>query len=269
MPALFSEAPRLTIDEAVLASPQAMEAMATVLHEAWAERRRMAIEPGRSARNAPGSRAERRPPFELDPGFTFETRAPGFLVWANNYDARKSGDPIWWYWRCAPPGLARRSRPPPPTSSRTACRRGVTRLPPPGFTGSGSAVIHRDSIAAGLLTPARFAEPTAGLALDQLAAAAHPGKVRPGLHRTSRIGQDKGVDRAEYGIRRRPGYEAACRDRRGLQRDGGGTVRERTAGFQPTIRTLNSLGLNGALPRGAMGVLPRNPSACDMRRRAW
>ena len=44
VPAPFGEAPRLTIDEAVLASPQVMEAMAAVLHEAWAERRRMVIE---------------------------------------------------------------------------------------------------------------------------------------------------------------------------------------------------------------------------------
>ena len=40
---------------------------------------------------------ERRPPYELDPGFTFERERLQFLVWANTYDARGGRDPVWWW----------------------------------------------------------------------------------------------------------------------------------------------------------------------------
>ncbi len=71
--------------------------MAAVLHEAWGERRRIVIELGVPLEALRAPEVERRPPYELDPGFTFERERLQFLVWANTYDARKDGEPIWWH----------------------------------------------------------------------------------------------------------------------------------------------------------------------------
>ena len=249
VPAPFTEAPRLTIDEAVLASPQVMEAMAAVLHESWAERRRVVIELAVPLETLRAPEAERRPPFELDPGFTFERERLQFLVWANNYDARKPGDPIWWHGVRASRIGAALGGPADillPDGTPAWCDGGPRR---PVLSGSGSSVIHRDSIDAGLLTPARFAEPTAELAPDQLAAVAHPGgpariiapagsgKTRVLTERIRHLLVDCGY---EPGVVTAVAYNVMA----------AAQLRQRTAGFQPTIRTLNSLGLNVCSRRG-------------------
>ena len=109
--------------------------MAAVLHEAWAERRRV-VSSWPFRRGAPGPEGERRPPYELDPGFTFERERLQFLVWANNYDARKPGDPIWWHGvrasRIGADPRRPRRRPPPRRHARVVRRR----PPPPGLPGS-------------------------------------------------------------------------------------------------------------------------------------
>jgi len=97
VPAAFADAPRVTIDEAVLASPQVTAAMAAVLHEAWDGRRRIVVELAVPLEVLRAPEAERRPPYELDPGFTFERERLQFLVWANTYDGRKPGEPVWWH----------------------------------------------------------------------------------------------------------------------------------------------------------------------------
>src|SRR5688572_29852743 len=189
----FADAPRLTIDEAVLGSPQVMQAMAAVLHEAWADRRRVVIELAVPAETLRAREVERRPPYELDPAFTFERERLQFLVWANTYDARKPGDPIWWHGvRASRIGAALGGpadvvvadgtpawcdggpRRPVGRGSghdgdvaETGHQQGISAL------STGAVVVHRDSIDAGLLTPARFAEPAAELAPDQLAAVGH------------------------------------------------------------------------------------------------
>ncbi|HEV8627539.1 MAG TPA: UvrD-helicase domain-containing protein, partial [Acidimicrobiia bacterium] len=249
VPAPFGEAPRLTIDEAVLASPQVMEAMAAVLHEAWAERRRVVVELAVPVEALRAPEVEGRPPYELDPGFTFERERLQFLVWANNYDARKPGEPIWWHGVRASRISATLGGPADvllPDSTPAWCDGGPRR---PVRTGSDSAVVHRDSIDAGVLTPARFAEPVAELAPDQIAAVAHPGgpariiapagsgKTRVLTERIRHLLLDRGY---EPGVVTAVAYNVMAAEQ----------LRERTAGFRPTIRTLNSLGLNVCSRRG-------------------
>ncbi|MDQ1503423.1 MAG: ATP-dependent helicase UvrD/PcrA, partial [Actinomycetota bacterium] len=185
VPAPFEAAPRLVIDEAVLGSPQVTAATAAVLHEAWIERRPVVIELAVSVDALRAPEAEARPPYELDPGFTFERERLQFLVWANTYDGRKPGDPVWWHGVRASRIGATLGGPADvvlPDGTPAWCDGGPRRPvePSDGATGRVGtpltvAVVHRDSIDAGLLTPARYAPPTAELAPDQLAAVAHPG----------------------------------------------------------------------------------------------
>jgi ATP-dependent DNA helicase UvrD/PcrA len=249
VPDTFAEAPRLTIDEEVLGSPQVMEAMAAVLHEAWVERRPVVIELAVAVEALRAPEVERRPPYELDPGFTFERERLQFLVWANNYDARKPGEPVWWHGVRASRIGASLDGPADvllPDGTPAWCDGGPRR---PVLTVSDPAVVHRDSIDAGVLTPARVAEPTAELAPDQLAAVAHPGgpariiapagsgKTRVLTERIRHLLLDRGY---EPGVVTAVAYNVMAAEQ----------LRERTAGFQPTIRTLNSLGLNVCSRRG-------------------
>jgi DNA helicase-2/ATP-dependent DNA helicase PcrA len=265
----FTEAPRLTIDEAVLESPQVMKAMAAVLHEAWADRRRVVIELAVPAEALRAPEVERRPPYELDPGFTFERERLQFLVWANTYDARKPGDPIWWHGVRAsrigatlggpadvvladgtPAWCDGGPRRPVGTGSGHDGDVAETRHQPGvSAMSTGAVVVHRDSIDAGLLTPARFAEPAAELAPDQLAAVGHcggpariiapagSGKTRVLTERIRHLLLDRGY---EPGLVTAVAYNVMAAEQ----------LRERTAGFRPTIRTLNSLGLNVCSRRG-------------------
>ncbi|HVW32815.1 MAG TPA: ATP-dependent helicase, partial [Acidimicrobiia bacterium] len=103
-------------------------------------------------------------------------------------------------------------------------------------------MVHRDSIDAGLLTVARDAAPAAELAPDQLAAVAHPGgpariiapagsgKTRVLTERIRHLLVDRGH---EPQLVTAVAYNVMAADQ----------LRERTEGFRPTIRTLNSLGL--------------------------
>ena len=250
VPAPFAEAPRLTIDEAVLGSAQVMGAMAAVLHEAWTERRRIVIELAVPLETLRAPEVERRPPYELDPGFTFERERLQFLVWANNYDGRKPGEPVWWHGVRASRLGATLDGPADvllPGGTPAWCDGGPRR---PVLPGDGEvAVVHRDSIDAGLLTPARSGGPAAQLAPDQLAAVAHPGgpariiapagsgKTRVLTERIRHLLVDRGY---EPGVVTAVAYNVMAAEQ----------LRERTAGFQPTIRTLNSLGLNVCSRRG-------------------
>jgi ATP-dependent DNA helicase UvrD/PcrA len=245
VPAPFAEAPRVTIDEAVLASPQVSGAMAAVLHEAWDERRRIVIELAVPVEALRAPEVEPRPPHELDPGFTFERERLQFLVWANTYDARKPGEPIWWHGVRASRLGATLGGPADvvlPDGTQAWCDGGPRRP-------VGAAVVHRDSIDAGVLTPGRFAEPKAELAPDQLAAVAHPGGpariIAPAGSGKTRVLTERIrhllLDRAyEPGVVTAVAYNVMAAEQ----------LRERTAGFRPTIRTLNSLGLNVCSRRG-------------------
>jgi len=249
VPEAFADAPRFTIDEAVLASPQVATAMAAVLHEAWDERRRVVIELGVPLEALRAPEVERRPPYELDPGSTFERERLQFLVWANTYDARKDGDPIWWHGVRASRIGAALGGPADvllPDGAPAWCDGGPRR---PLEIGDGASVVHRDSIDGGLLTAARFRVPEAELAPDQLAAVAHPGgpariiapagsgKTRVLTERIRHLLLDRGH---EPQLVTAVAYNVMAAEQ----------LRERTAGFRPTIRTLNSLGLNVCSRRG-------------------
>ena len=285
-PAPFAAAPRVTVDAAVLESLPVMAATAAVLHEAWDERRRVVVELGVPLGALREPEVERRPPYELDPGFTFERERLQFLVWANNYDARKPGDPVWWHgvrasrlgatlegpadvvlpdgnpaWCDGGPRRPLRS-----PEDATGCAGGASTAvntlgaQPVALLGEAAAsargepvVVHRDSIDGGFLTPARYGEPNAALAPDQLAAVAHPGgpariiapagsgKTRVLTERIRHLLLDRGH---EPSLVTAVAYNVMAADQ----------LRERTAGFRPTIRTLNSLGLNVCSRRGEWRV---------------
>jgi DNA helicase-2/ATP-dependent DNA helicase PcrA len=175
LPPAFAGAPRVTVDEAVLASPPATAALAAELHEAWNGRRRVVVELAVPLEALREPEADGRPPYELDPGFTFERERLQWLVWANTYDARKPGEPIWWHGvRASRIGATLGGPADVVLADGTPawCDGGPRR---PVLAGPEPVVIHRDSIDAGLLTPGRLAPPQAELAPDQLAAVAHPG----------------------------------------------------------------------------------------------
>ncbi|HKY68307.1 MAG TPA: hypothetical protein VJM49_18120, partial [Acidimicrobiales bacterium] len=75
------------------------------LHGHWAARRpvvvRLAVDPAEF--RAPRSHAadEIGDPWLLDPGFDLGHDRLHFLVWANTYDARGGGEPVWWWGRKA------------------------------------------------------------------------------------------------------------------------------------------------------------------------
>jgi DNA helicase II / ATP-dependent DNA helicase PcrA len=147
-----------------------------VLHQAWLERRPIVVEleadPGvlRTPQHHHG------PVHSLTPAFEFGVERLHFLVWANNYDARR-GEPIWWHGRKA---------------LRTSAGRGGTEggpadivladgtplyvdggpLDPPALA-SGTGVVHRWGAEAGRLDPATRRPPGAELAPDQLVAVGH------------------------------------------------------------------------------------------------
>jgi DNA helicase-2/ATP-dependent DNA helicase PcrA len=267
-PPAFADAVRVTVGEAVLASPPALSAMAAVVHEAWDERRRVVVELAVSPEALRAPEVEKRPPYELDPGFTFERERLQFLVWANAYDGRKAGEPIWWHGVRASRLGAALGGPADvvlPDGTPAWCDGGPRR--PIRWAGSATgrdggastavdgpprqpvAVVHRDSIDAGLLTAARYAEPAAELASDQVAAVAHAGgpariiapagsgKTRVLTERIRHLLVDRGH---EPGLVTAVAYNVMAAEQ----------LRERTAGFRPTIRTLNSLGLNVCSRRG-------------------
>jgi DNA helicase II / ATP-dependent DNA helicase PcrA len=274
-PAPLTGAPRVVVDEAVLASPAAVSATAALLHESWDGRRPVVVELGVPVEALRAPEVERRPAYELEPGFTFERERLQFLVWANTYDARKPGEPIWWHGVRASRAGATLGGPAdvvladgtpawcdggprrPVLDSAAAASKAVF--------AEGSAqrdilqkrpaavVVHRDSIDAGLLTAGRFSPPAAELAPDQLAAVAHAGGpariIAPAGSGKTRVLTERIrhllVDRAyEAGLVTAVAYNVMAAEQ----------LRERTAGFRPTIRTLNSLGLNVCSRRGQWRV---------------
>ena len=86
------------VDEAALADPGVCVGE---LHQAWATRRpvvaALAVDPARF-REPESWTVE---PWTLGPGFEAWLDRLHFLVWANNYDGRAEGDPIWWWGRKA------------------------------------------------------------------------------------------------------------------------------------------------------------------------
>ncbi|MGH8974411.1 MAG: ATP-dependent helicase, partial [Acidimicrobiia bacterium] len=246
VPPPFADVPRVVIDDAVLAEPAAT---ADLLGEAWTGRRRVVVELGVAPEALREPERCLDAPHLLEPGFTFQRERLQFLVWANNYDAATRPDgPVWWHGvragrlgaQLTPEGPADVALP----DGTPAFCDGGPRTPvhlDPGL--GGHAVVHRDSIDAGLLTPGRHVPPSAELAPDQLAAVGHPGgpariiapagsgKTRVLTERIRHLLCDRGY---EPQLVTAVAYNVLAAEQ----------LRDRTEGFAPTIRTLNSLGLH-------------------------
>ncbi len=93
-PEQWQQAERVEIGEAELAAPEAVVAR---LSELWSERVpvvvSLGVDPGRFRTATSIGTA----PYELSPDLDLPLDRLHHLVWANNYDARREGAPIWWW----------------------------------------------------------------------------------------------------------------------------------------------------------------------------
>ncbi len=260
IPGAWAGAPVVVVDEPGVADPRTCVAE---LHGAWAARRPvvvvLAVDPARF-REPESWTVE---PWTVGPLFEAYLDRLHFLVWANNYDGRNDGEPVWWWARkaervgatAAPVGASGDIVHP---DGRSAWVDGGPRGPID--PGDGAAVVHVESVALGRLTPAPPpAAPTAVLAPDQLAAVAHgagparviapagSGKTRVLTERLRHLIVDRGF---ETGTVLAVAYNKKAREE----------MEDRCRAFRPRVRTINALGL--ALITEARG---RPPAVLDER----
>jgi DNA helicase-2/ATP-dependent DNA helicase PcrA len=241
VPAPWTDAPVVTIDDAVLADPAAT---VTRLHAAWAAREpivvALAVDPARF--REPQS-------FPIEPWRASPESEPWFdrlhfLTWANTYDARR-GEPVWWWAvkaarldpqaAATPDGPADLLLP----DGTAAWVDGGPRMPAP----ERLVLVHSDSVELGVLaTVPPAVPPRAELAPDQLAAVAHTGgparviapagsgKTRVLTERLRHLHLDRGYE---------PATVLAVAYNKQAQLE----MEARTTDFRPRVRTLNSLGL--------------------------
>ncbi|MGH9182779.1 MAG: ATP-dependent helicase, partial [Acidimicrobiales bacterium] len=240
VPPPWSGAPVTVVDDAALREPASTVA---ALHDAWARRRPvtvlLAVDPGQF-REPASWRAE---PWTVPADFEPWTDRLHFLVWANAYDARGGGEPVWWWARkalrlgAATGGPADVVLP----DGRPAWVDGGPRAPlDPAAV--GAVVVHRESLELGRLTtvPAPVG-PTADLAPDQVAAVAHQvgparvvapagsGKTRVLTERLRHLLVDRGWERE---VVLAVAYNKAAQ----LE------LEDRCAALRPRVSTLNALG---------------------------
>jgi DNA helicase II / ATP-dependent DNA helicase PcrA len=240
----FAGAPRVRIDDDVLATP---DHLAAFLHERWLRRERVLIE------LAVDTDALRQPevtplaPHQVPDDHTFARERLQFLTWANTYDLR-GGAPRWWH------GILASRR----TAAGAAGPVGDIVLPdgrpawvdggPRGplerrLTGADDLpLVHRESIGLGRLTELGDAAPVAALAPDQYAAVTHragaariiapagSGKTRVLTARLRHLLRDRGVE---------PQLVTAV----AYNTRAAAEMRERTRDLDASIRTLHSLAL--------------------------
>ncbi|HVF14721.1 MAG TPA: ATP-dependent DNA helicase UvrD2 [Acidimicrobiales bacterium] len=247
IPAAWAGSPVVVVDDGAVADPAAC---VDELHRAWAERRpvvvALAIDPTRL--REPESWVVE--PWTVGPAFEAWHDRLHFLVWANNYDARADGEPVWWWGRKAERVGARSQPPDTPgdivlPDGRPAWvdggPRGLVALPKGA---DDPVVVHGESVALGRLTvvpPSVF--PAAALAPDQLAAVTHgggparviapagSGKTRVLTERLRHLIVDRGVESATVLA---VAYNKKAREE----------MEERCVAFRPRVRTLNALGLH-------------------------
>jgi DNA helicase-2/ATP-dependent DNA helicase PcrA len=265
VPDAWADAEVVTVDEAVLAGPAAAVAR---LHEAWASRTpvvvALAVDPGRF--RAPRSYADDEvgPAWLIDPGFTPELDRLHFLVWANTYDARQPGDPVWWWARKA--ARLGASPAPPGADGDVALPTGEVAWLDGGPRGDrqDGTVVHSESVEAGHLTPVPPATaPASDLAPDQLAAVTHgsgparviapagSGKTRVLTERLRHLVVDRGY---EPGAVVAVAYNRKARDE----------MVTRTTGVGGRILTLNALGYE--IVAAGLGRRPEVLEVRDVRR---
>jgi len=266
VPEPWAAAPVVTVDEAALEDPGPT---VIALHEAWTARRpvvvALAVDPGLF--RAPATWADE--PWTLSPSFEAWTDRLQFLVWANTYDARGDGAPVWWWARKAQrAGASPKADPDGPADvalpdGRPAWVDGGPRAPfDPALL--GAEVVHADTMELGRVVPAPPpSEPRAELAPDQLAAVAHhsgparviapagSGKTRVLTERLRHLIVDRGFELE--------GVLAVAYNKKAQEE-----LQERCAAFAPRVQTLNALGYS--LLRQSRGRAPRVLEEREVRR---
>ncbi|MDQ3469979.1 MAG: ATP-dependent helicase, partial [Actinomycetota bacterium] len=244
-PAPWSDAPVVTIDDDVLADPAAT---VVTLHDAWARRQPIVVALGVDPARFRHPESIDTEPWRLAPDAEPWSDRLHFLVWANTYDAR-AGEPTWW-WGVKAARVA---------DGATARVDGVADITLPGGAPAwidggprrpwspddtdGAEVVHSESVEAGTLaTVPAPVEPSAPLAVDQLAAVGHmagpsrviapagSGKTRVLTERLRHLHRDRGYEPA--------GVLAVAYNKQAQLE-----MQARTTDFRPRVRTLNSLGL--------------------------
>ncbi len=265
VPAPWADAVEVTVDEAVSGDPAAV---VDALHRLWAGRVpyvvRLGIDPARF--RVPQSITTE--PWRLGPRFEPFFDRLHFLVWANTYDARGDGPPMWWWARKAA-RLGAIETPDGPADVRLADGTpawidGGPRGPLGDDATPGAAVVASGSVTRGdLAVEHPPVAPTADLAPDQLAAVAHrsgparviapagSGKTRVLTERLRHLIVDRGWP---------TGSVLAVAYNKEAQRE----LERRTTDFSPRVRTLNSLGL--WILRTHRGRSPRVIDERDQRR---
>lgn len=208
-PAAWTAAPRVVLDEGALAEPAAV---VDSLHRAWAGRTPVVIEVAIDPARVRSPVAFLDAPWELGPHLDAWSDRLHFLLWANTYDARTGGPPIWWWARKAVRLGALEADSGAPgdivlPDGSGAWIDGGPRAPLPA-TLHGAGIVHRESVDAGSLRqqPAPRA-PSSELAADQLAAVGHTsgparviapagsGKTRVLTERLRHLLADRGYER--------------------------------------------------------------------------
>jgi DNA helicase II / ATP-dependent DNA helicase PcrA len=246
----FAHAPRLTIDDDVLATP---DHAAAFLHHRWLRRERVVIELAADNDVLRAPETSELTPYQLPIDHVFARERLHALLWANTYDLR-DGQPRWWHGV-----LGQRRGGGPPSDDvgdlvlpdgRAAWVDGGPRGPLAApLTGRDALpLVHRESVALGRLTVQGDAAPQEALAPDQLAAVTHragpariiapagSGKTRVLTARLRHLLRDRLVEpelvtAVAYNTRAAAELRARTADLAG------------TGGRGPSVRTLHSLAL--------------------------
>jgi DNA helicase II / ATP-dependent DNA helicase PcrA len=243
VPAPWAGVPAVVVDEEVVAAPGPAVAL---LHEAWARRRAVVVVAGVDPASFRQPHSYPVQPWTLDAAFEAWHDRLAFLVWANNYDARGAGGPVWWW-------------------GRKAARLGAVEAGPadvvladgrPAWIDGGprgplaitELIVHSETVDLGRLTVmaksgGAAGDPAAELAPDQLAAVTHAsgparviapagsGKTRVLTERLRHLVVDRAYERetvlaVAYNVKAREEMAA------------------RTSTFAPRIQSLNALGFS-------------------------
>jgi DNA helicase II / ATP-dependent DNA helicase PcrA len=242
-PAGFTDAPRLVVDEDVLAAPAAA---AAVLHRRWLDRRRTVIELAVDNDTAREPETTDTPPHAVPADMSFDRERLHFLTWANSYDAR-GPEPRWWHGvlaqrrgGAAPSDVADVVLPDGRHAWVDGGPRGPLATPLPAA--EAHPLVHRESVGLGRLTVQGDEPPVDDLAPDQLAAVTHghgpariiapagSGKTRVLTARLRHLLADR---RVEPQLVTAVAYNTRA----------AAEMRERTQDVGSSIRTLHSLAL--------------------------
>ena len=251
VPAPWADAARVTVDAANLADRSSRAELVDRLHRAWMGREALVIEWDVPDDALSAQEQLDVAPWTLDAGFLFPLERLRFLVFTNNYDARR-GEPRWWWsYKAARQTDAVEDGPADVllTDGTPAWIDGGPRQP---LEHVAEPVVHGESIDAGFLTPVPPMKPPGdhALAEDQLDAVRHAtgparviapagsGKTRTLAARLRHLVTDRQIE--PFSITA-VAYNTRAADE----------LRQRLGADRATVRTIHSLGwaiLNDAHP---------------------